>query len=290
MMIMRSSSPCWCGRDKTYGECHKPVEEKLKQLKKQKQIVPKKKLIKTVSQIEGIKRAGAANQKVLDYVEKYVKAGVTTEEINARVDEYTRKIGGIPATLGYEGYPKSVCTSINEVVCHGIPDPERELKEGDIVNIDCTTIMDGYFGDASRMYCIGDVSAEKRQLVEATKKCTEIGVAAIKPWGYLGDVGFVIESYAKSLGYSVVREIGGHGCGVQFHEDPFVYHVGRPNTGMILVPGMTLTVEPMINMGGAEVYIDDSDGWTVYTEDGSPSAQVEYMILVTDTGVEIISQ
>lgn len=276
MIILRKNDMCWCGSQQTYENCHKPIEKKMKMLKAQKNIVPKKKLIKTVSQIEGIKKAGQVNSQILDYVERFVKEGVTTEELNRRVDEYTRKIGGIPATLGYQGFPKSVCTSINEVVCHGIPE-ERELKNGDIINIDCTTIYEGYYGDASRMYCIGEVSHEKRQLVEVTQKCTELGVAALKPWGYLGDVGFVIQSFAEKFGYSVVEQICGHGCGVSFHEDPLVYHVGVPDTGVILVPGMTLTVEPMINMGSADVYVDDSDGWTVYTEDGLPSARLNIM-------------
>lgn len=287
---MFNKSECWCGSGKTYSECHKPIEDKLKELKRQRKVVPKKKLIRTVSQIEGIRKAGEINSKVLDYIEPFVKVGVTTEELNRRVDEYTRKLGGIPAPLNYEGFPKSVCISVNDVICHGIPSEDQVLQSGDIVNVDCTTIFDGYYGDASRMYCIGAVSPEKRQLVEVTQQATQIGVAALKPWGYLGDVGFVINSYAKKFGYSVVREIGGHGCGVDFHEDPFVFHVGQANTGMILVPGMTLTVEPMINMGTHEFYIDEEDGWTVYTEDGLPSAQVEYHVLITDTGFEILSK
>lgn len=288
--MFRKTNECWCGSGRTYHECHKPIEEKIKQLKKQKKIVPKRSLIRTVAQIEGIRKAGEINSKVLDYIEPFVKAGVTTEELNCKVDEYTRKLGGIPAPLNYEGYPKSVCISVNDVICHGIPSKEQVLKSGDIVNVDCTTIFDGFYGDASRMYCIGAVSEEKRQLVEVTRQATEIGVAALKPWGHLGDVGFVIDSYARKFGYSVVREIGGHGCGVDFHEDPFVFHVANPNTGMILVPGMTLTVEPMINMGTHEFTIDEEDGWTVYTADGLPSAQVEYHVLITDTGVEILSK
>lgn len=252
-------------------------------------MIPTHDMIKSQSQIEGMRRAGRANTMVLDYVERYIKEGISTQEINDIVDDYTRKIGGIPATLGYEGYPKSVCTSINEVVCHGIPDSNRILTSGDIINVDATTIMDGYYGDASRMYCIGDVSPEHKRLVEVAKECLELGLSEVKPWSYLGNVGYVINQHAKKHGYSVVKEIGGHGLGTEFHEDPWVSHIGQRNTDYLLVPGMVFTIEPMINLGKAAVVEDLGDGWTIRTADKKPSAQWEYTILVTKEGAEIIS-
>ena len=198
--------------------------------------------------------------------------------------------GAIPAPLGYENYPKSICTSIDDVVCHGIPDNKRILQSGDIINIDVTTILNGYYGDASRMYCIGEVSAEKRHLVQVAKECLDLGLAAVKPWGHLGDVGYAINSHAKKNGYSIVEDIGGHGVGIEFHEDPWVSHIGQPGTDMVLAPGMIFTIEPMVNMGDAEVWIDEEDGWTVYTEDGKPSAQWEYTVLVTEQGAEVLTR
>ena len=253
-------------------------------------LVPDHDMIKTPAQIDGIRKAGEINTMVLDYVEPYVKEGITTEEIDRLVHEYTLKLGGIPAPLNYEGFPKSVCTSINEVVCHGIPSPDRVLQSGDIINIDCTTIYNGYYGDASRMYCIGDVSPEKRRLVEVTKECLDLGFAEVKPYGFLGDIGYVVNAHATENGYTVVREIGGHGVGVDFHEDPWVSHIGKRGTDYLLVPGMTFTIEPMINMGKADVVTDEEDGWTVSTKDGMPSAQWEYTLVVTETGAEILSR
>lgn len=280
---------CWCNSGKKYKNCHMEFDEKLAWYAEQGAMVPTRDMIKNEEVIERMRIAGKTNTMVLDYVEPFIKEGISTEEINQIVDEYTRKLGGIPATLGYEGYPKSVCTSINEVVCHGIPDPNRILKSGDIINIDATTIVNGCYGDASRMYCIGDVSAEHRKLVEVTKECLELGFAEVKPWTFLGDVGFVINQHAKKNGYTVVREIGGHGVGTEFHEEPWVSHIGQKNTDYLLVPGMTFTIEPMINLGRAAVVEDPTDGWTIRTADGKPSAQWEYTILVTETGAEILS-
>ena len=182
-----------------------------------------------------------------------------------------------------------MCTSIDDVVCHGIPSAERILKSGDIVNVDCSTILDGYFSDSSRMFMLGEVSEEKRKLVEITKECVDMGLEAVKPWGFLGDIADVISRHASENGYSVVREIGGHGVGLEFHEDPFVSYVIRKGTGMVLAPGLMFTIEPMINMGDAAVYTDPFDNWTVYTKDGSPSAQWEIQVLVTEDGAEVIS-
>jgi methionyl aminopeptidase len=191
--------------------------------------------------------------------------------------------------LNYEGFPMSVCTSINDEVCHGIPSPDIILKDGDIVNVDCSTNLNGYFSDSSRMFCIGEVSEDKKRLVNAAKQALDEGLKEVKPWGFLGDMGQAVNDYIKSMGYSVVREVGGHGIGLEFHEDPWVSYVSVKNTEMLMVPGMMFTIEPMINMGKPNVFTDEENGWTIYTEDGSPSAQWEIQVLVTEDGYEIIS-
>ena len=252
-------------------------------------LVPSRKLIKTAEQIEGIRRSSAVNTGVLDLIAKEIKAGMSTAEIDKLVYDYTVSHGAIPAPLNYEGFPKSVCTSVNEVVCHGIPSEDEILEEGDIINVDVSTIYKGYFSDASRMFMIGDVNPDMQKLVQVTKECMEIGIAAAQPWKQLGDVGAAIQEHAEKNGFSVVRDLCGHGVGMQFHEEPDVEHFGRRGTGMMIVPGMTFTIEPMINMGTYEVFIDDADGWTVCTDDGLPSAQWENMILITETGNEILT-
>ena len=288
-MKLGRNEECWCHSKKKYKTCHLRIDERLEQLKEQGKLVPGHEIIKNEKQIAGIREAGKLNTEILDRVSEFIKEGISTEEINHLVHEYTISHGGIPAPLGYEGYPKSVCVSIDEVVCHGIPDKNRILKQGEIVNVDVTTILNGYFADASRMFCIGDVGQEKQKLVEFTKECLELGVQAAKPWGYLGDIGYVISQHAYENGYSVVREIGGHGVGLEFHEEPWVSHIGEPNTDMILVPGMIFTIEPMINIGAEDVYEDEKDGWTIRTKDGKPSAQWEYTLLITETGNEILT-
>lgn len=252
-------------------------------------LVPKRSLIRTKEQIEGIRRSGVVNTGVLDLVASKICAGMTTEDINQMVHQYTIEHGAIPATLGYEGYPKSVCTSINEVVCHGIPSKKEVLKEGDIINVDCTTILDGYYADASRMFIIGKTTPEKEKLVRVAKECLEIGMQAAKPFGFVGDIGNAIQQYAHENGFSVVRDLCGHGVGLKFHEKPEVLHYGRKGTGMLLVPGMVFTIEPMINMGDWHVFVDSADGWTVVTEDELPSAQWEHTFVMTETGLEILT-
>lgn len=283
------NDPCWCGSGLKYKKCHYAMDEKLEIFRQQKVLIPKRNLIKNSCQIAGIKESAKVNIAVLDYVQEHIKAGVTTEEIDNWVYEQTVKRGAIPAPLNFEGYPKSVCTSINNVVCHGIPSPDVELKESDIINVDVSTILNGYFSDSSRMFCIGEVSYEKKQLVDITKQSIDVGLEYVKPWERIGDMGNAINQFAIKNGYSVVREIGGHGVGLKFHEDPWVSYTCPAGTGMLMVPGMMFTIEPMINMGKADIYTDDSDGWTVYTEDGLPSAQWEIQVLVTDTGYEIIA-
>ena len=252
-------------------------------------LVPSRKLIKTPEQIEGIRRSGKVNTGVLDLVEKEIHAGMSTAEIDRLVYDYTVAHGAIPAPLNYEGFPKSVCTSINEVVCHGIPSEDEILEEGDIINVDVSTILDGYYSDASRMFIIGKTSPEKEKLVRVAKECLEIGMQVAKPYCFVGDIGHAIEKHAKKNGFSVVRDLCGHGVGLEFHEEPEVEHFGRKGTGMLLVPGMVFTIEPMVNMGDWRVFVDAEDGWTVVTRDGRPSAHYENTVVVTKDGCEILS-
>ena len=224
-----------------------------------------------------------------DLIQKEIKEGMSTAVIDKLVYDYTVGHGAIPAPLNYEGFPKSVCTSINEVVCHGIPSEKEILRDGDIINVDVSTILDGYYSDASRMFMIGNVSPEKQKLVQVAKECLEIGMKAAKPFGFVGDIGNAIQKHAEKNGFSVVRDLCGHGVGLEFHEEPEVCHFGRKGTGMLLVPGMVFTIEPMINMGTWKVFIDEEDGWTVITEDELPSAQWEHTFLMTETGLEILT-
>lgn len=265
------------------------ILERMEYLRKKHKDVIDDEWIKRPSQIEGIRKAGEINTGALDEVGKLIHEGMSTQDIDDIVSKYTAEHGGICAPLNYEGFPKSVCTSINGEVCHGIPARHRKLRNGDIINVDCTTILDGYYADASRMFMIGNVSEERRKLVEETKKCLEIGIQVAQPWAHVGDIGYAIAKYAHSKGYSVVRELGGHGVGIDFHEDPFVAHVGSKGKGMVLVPGMIITIEPMINAGKAAVEIDPYNNWTIYTRDGSDSAQWEHTILITEDGNEILT-
>lgn len=253
------------------------------------ELVPKRKLIKTPEQIEGIRRSGVVNTGVLDLIEQEIHIGMSTAEIDRLVYEYTTDHGAIPAPLNYEGFPKSVCTSINEVVCHGIPSEDEILEEGDIINVDVSTILDGYYSDASRMFILGETTPEKAKLVRVAKECLEIGQAAAKPWGFVGDIGKAIAKHAHSNGFSVVRDLCGHGVGLAFHEDPEVDHYNTHRNGMLLVPGMVFTIEPMINMGTWEVFVDEEDDWTIVTEDELPSAQWEHTFVMTEHGLEILT-
>ena len=289
MHMIDRNSPCWCGSGRKYKKCHYDFDEKLMAYEHRGCIVPEHNMIKTPEQIEKIKASAQVNIAVLDYVAEHIKEGVTTEDIDRWVYEETTRRGAIPAPLNYEGFPKSVCTSIDEVVCHGIPDPKRVLKNGDIINVDCSTILNGYYSDSSRMFCIGDVSPEKKRLVEIARQSLEVGLKEVKPWNFLGDMGSAIHDFVRENGYSVVREIGGHGIGLEFHEEPWVSYVSEKGTEMLMVPGMMFTIEPMINMGKPDVFVDEDDDWTVYTEDGLPSAQWEILVLVTEDGYEIIS-
>ena len=288
MNELQRNDPCWCGSGKKYKKCHYAFDERLKLYESQGILVPSHEILKTPAQIEKIRESAKINISILDYIGEHIKAGISTQEIDWWVADLTKKAGAVAAPLNYGGFPKSVCTSINEQVCHGIPSEEIVLKDGDIINVDVSTILDGYYSDSSRMLCIGEVSREKKRLVEVAKECVEKGLAQVKPWGYLGDMSQAVYEHAHANGYSVVREIGGHGVGLEFHEDPWVGYIQRAGTGMLLVPGMIFTIEPMINMGSYEIYTDEEDDWTVYTEDGLPSAQWEIMVLVTEDGSEVL--
>lgn len=284
------NDPCWCGSGKKYKTCHMRMDEKIKSYALEGHIVPEHGQIKTKEQIDGIRESGKINIAVLDHVAAHIRPGMCTAEIDRLVEEKTRESGAIPAPLGFEGYPKSVCTSINDQVCHGIPSEDIILQEGDIVNVDVSTIYKGYFSDSSRMFIVGGTTTpERERLVRVAKECMEAGIAQVKPWQFLGDMADAVNSHAKENGYSIVVEIGGHGVGLEFHEDPFVSYVAPKGTEMLMAPGMVFTIEPMVNAGTEEIYVDDSNGWTVYTEDGKPSAQWEVTVAVTEDGCEILA-
>ena len=280
---------CWCVSVKKCIACCEAFDDKLGYLEDIGHIVPSHKLIKTPEQIEKIKESARINVACLDAVAAAIHEGMNTAEIDKIVYDVTTDMGGIPAPLNYEGYPYSVCTSVNEQVCHGFPSKDVILKSGDIVNVDCSTILHGYFSDSSRMFCIGDVKPEVKKLVDVTKECVELGLEQVKPWGFLGDMGQAVHDHAYANGYTVVREIGGHGVGLEFHEDPWVGYNTRKGTDMVMAPGMMFTIEPMVNMGKVNVVTDEKNGWEVSTADGHTSAQWEFQVLVTEDGHEVIS-
>ncbi len=289
MERLSRNDPCWCGSGKKYKHCH--LKQDLARNHARRQVAARRSrevIIKTEEQIEGIRKSCYLTRDILDSLQGRIVAGITTEQINTWVHNMTVAAGAIPAPLNYRGYPKSVCTSINEVICHGIPSPERVLQEGDILNVDVTSILDGYYGDSSRMFLIGEVSDAARQLVEVTRRSMYLGIEQVKPGNTIGDIGHAIQVYAESFGYSVVRAFVGHGTGVDFHEAPDVPHYGEPGTGLTLVPNMVFTIEPMINIGSYKATVLE-DGWTAVTSDGALSAQWEHTVLVTEDGVEIMT-
>jgi methionyl aminopeptidase len=279
---------CWCGSGKKYKRCHLEMDELIDELEKKGVLTPPRDIILNEEEIEGVRKASHITAIVLDKIGQFIKEGVTTLELNDFAHNFTLELGATPAPLNYMGFPKSICTSINEVVCHGIPE-NRQLKDGDIINIDITSIYDGYYGDASRMFIVGNASEQAKKLVKVAKECLEIGLKQIKPFATLGDIGFAINKCAKENGYQVVREYGGHGIGRKFHEEPFVDHVGNKGEGMVLLPGMVFTVEPMINEGTFRCKVL-KDGWTAVTADKKLSAQWEHTIVVTENGYEILTQ
>jgi methionyl aminopeptidase len=244
--------------------------------------------IKSPSQIEGIRKASQLAARILFELGASVKPGITTESLDELCHEMTLDYGAIPAPLNYRGFPKSVCVSVNEVVCHGVPG-KYELKDGDLVNLDVTPILEGYFGDTNYTFLCGAVSEENKSLVMTAREAIYKGIEQVKPGAYLSNIGFKIQKFVEKKGYSVVRDYTGHGVGLEFHEPPTVLHYGRPNRGIKLLPGMVFTIEPMVNMGDWRTELDESDGWTVYTRDRKNSAQFEHSILVTETGYEILT-
>ena len=271
------------------GQTPTEMDLKIMELEKKGKLVPTRNLIRTPEEIEGIRRAGVINTGCLDACEAAIKPGITTQDIDDICAKYCKDHNAISATLGYEGFPKSVCTSINEVVCHGIPKDDEVLEEGDIVNVDMTVIVDGYYADASRMFIVGGkTTPEKEQLVRVTKECLEIGAAAAKPYGFVGDIGAAIQKHAEKYGYGVVRDLCGHGVGLEFHTEPEIMHFGYRGTGMVLVPGMVFTIEPMINMGTHKTR-QMPDGWLVCTRDGKPSAHFEKTVAITEEGPVVLT-
>jgi methionyl aminopeptidase len=278
---------CWCGSGQKYKRCHMDSDISSGKTPQKPSVAPSGVLIKTPEQINGIRKACILVKETLDMITGFIKPGISTIEINDIIHEYTLKRGAVPAPLNYNGFPKSVCTSINGVVCHGIPD-NTILADGDIINVDVTSILDGYYGDSGRMYTIGSVSDEARKLVRVAEECLNIGISKVMPLNDIGEIGYAIERYANKHGYSVVRDYGGHGIGVEFHEEPHIHHFGTRRRGVIMVPGMIFTIEPMINQGRYDTKLMP-DRWTAITSDGSLSAQWEHTVLVTADGVEVLT-
>ena len=282
------NDPCPCGSGLKYKKCcfHKDgslPKSKINSLYLQKHGIR----IKEARDIEGIKKAGRLALKTLDLVEASLQVGMTTDDINTLVHEYTIKNGATPAPLGYRGFPKSVCVSVNEVICHGIPG-KRILRDGDIVNVDVTPILDGYYADVNKTFFMGEPNSNAKKIVAVARECLRKGLMMVRPGNRIGDVGFAIQSFAEKEGCSVVREFVGHGVGFDFHEPPQVPHHGHCGEGVELIPGMVFTIEPMINLGKKDLRILDDD-WTAVTLDGNLSAQFEQTILVTDNGYESLT-
>lgn len=289
MFKIDRNEKCWCESGKKYKACHlNKDEEILREYEARGFPIPTRDLILNKEQIEGIRKSAKVTKEILNETEKFIKEGITTEEINQIVHRLTIEAGGIPAPLNYQGFPKSVCTSLNNVICHGIPSKKDVLKKGDILNIDVTTILNGYYADMSRMYMIGEVSETAKNLVETAKECLEAGIKAIRPYEPVSNIGNAINNISDEKGYSVVRDLTGHGVGLKFHTEPNVLHYRTNSKTMILVPNMVLTIEPMINEGAFNCHIL-KDNWTVVTNDGKLSAQWEHTILITEDGYEVLT-
>tara|TARA_Y100000034_G_scaffold103692_1_gene129552 strand:+ start:25761 stop:26525 length:765 start_codon:yes stop_codon:yes gene_type:complete len=244
--------------------------------------------IKTPEQIEGIRKAGILAGATLNYIDLFMEAGTTTDQINAEASLFIQQHGGTSAPLNYKGFPKETCISLNEVICHGIPS-NRVLKDGDILNVDVTVILNGYYGDTSRMYAIGNISQQAKDLINVTQECLNLGIDQVFPDNHFGNIGYAIGTYAMSRGYSVVYQFCGHGTGLEFHEEPNISHIARKNSGPVMKPGMVFTIEPMINEGQPEALLNEADGWTASTADGKLSAQYEHTVVVTEDGREILT-
>ena len=283
---MLRNDPCWCGSGKKYKKCHLNEDES-KRFMKPTSPSPRTRIPRSEAFIQGMEESCRLAKETLQMVADHIRVGITTDQINTWVHEYTLDHGAIPATLNYKGYPKSTCTSINDVICHGIPD-NTVLKEGDIINVDITCILNGYFGDTSRSFLMGDCSQEAKKICAVSEECLKRGIAAVKPYGRIGDIGAAIQEYAHSMSCSVVEKFVGHGIGKSFHVEPQVPHFGKKGTGPLIVPGMFFTIEPMINLGKKGVRILPDD-WTAVTEDGQLSAQYEHTIFVTENGIQVMT-
>ncbi|MCB9738453.1 MAG: type I methionyl aminopeptidase [Deltaproteobacteria bacterium] len=280
---------CWCGSGKKYKKCHMRADEAGKSAPPQQRRLAPSPLQLDEEGREGMRRAGKFNAQVMDFIRDHVRAGIRTDALDQLVHDYTLEHGAIPATLGYNGYPKSCCISRNEIVCHGIPN-DAELRDGDIVNIDLTSIVDGWYGDQSETFLVGAVDEKARALVEATFESMWLGIDAAKPAGRVVEIGRAISKFAHEKGYSVVRDYQGHGIGRVFHQEPGIPHFPDYELGQfVLLPGICFTVEPMINVGDYRTELDRKDGWTVYTKDRSLSAQFEHTVLMTEDGPEILT-
>ncbi|MBW1961332.1 MAG: methionyl aminopeptidase [Deltaproteobacteria bacterium] len=281
------NDPCPCGSGLKYKRCclgkKEDAVEDIKAVYAQKYKIR----LKDSKDIEGIRKAGRLVLETLDLVEATIRPGITTEKIDRLVHEFTIKNNAIPAPLNYRGFPKSVCTSVNEVICHGVPG-NRELNGGDIINVDVTPILNGYFADASKTFFVGNPGKDARKIVRVSRESLRIGMSMVRPGNTVGDIGWAIENYANSQGCSVVRDFVGHGVGFEFHEPPQIPHFGRRGEGIVLIPGMVFTIEPMINLGKKDLYILE-DNWTAVTKDGSLSAQFEQTVLVTSSGFESLT-
>ncbi|MBT3257185.1 MAG: type I methionyl aminopeptidase [Deltaproteobacteria bacterium] len=285
---VRRNDPCPCGSGLKYKKCCFRKEGLLPKNNNKRLYLQKHGIrVKEAGDIEGIKKAGRLALTTLDLVEDAIRVGMTTDDINTLVHEYTIKNGATPAPLGYRGFPKSVCVSVNEVICHGIPG-KRILRDGDIVNVDVTPILDGYYADVNKTFFVGDPGSNTQKIVTVARECLRKGLMMVRPGNRIGDIGYAIQSFAEKVGCSVVREFVGHGVGFDFHEPPQVPHHGHCGEGIELIPGMVFTIEPMINLGKKDLRILD-DGWTAVTLDGDLSAQFEQTILVTDNGYESLT-
>jgi len=281
------NDPCPCGSGLKFKKCC--FGKKIQPTQNIKELYLKKYNIrlKSKTDIEGIKAAGRLAVKTLDLAEANIRPGITTDDINRLVHEFTLKNDAIPAPLNYRGFPKSVCVSVNEVICHGIPG-KRVLEDGDIVNVDVTPILNGYYADTNKTFFVGIPDKNAQKIVSVTKECLRLGINTIKPGSTIGDIGWAIQKYAEKNKCSVVREFVGHGVGIGFHEPPQIPHYGKKGQGIALAPGMVITIEPMINLGGKELRVL-KDEWTAVTADGSLSAQFEQTILVTEDGFECLT-
>ncbi|MBL0701158.1 MAG: type I methionyl aminopeptidase [Desulfosarcina sp.] len=286
-MKIGRNDPCPCGSGLKFKKCC--FGKKIQPTQNIKELYLKKYNIrlKSKTDIKGIKIAGRLAIKTLDLVEAKIRPGITTDDINQLVHEFTIKNGAIPAPLNYRGFPKSVCTSVNEVICHGIPG-KRVLQDGDIVNVDVTPILNGYYADTNKTFFVGTPGENAKKIVSVTKESLRLGINALKPGNTIGDIGWAIQEYAEKNRCSVVREFVGHGVGLDFHEPPQIPHYGKKGEGIVLAPGMVITIEPMINLGGKELKILQ-DAWTAVTADGSLSAQFEQTILITEDGFESLT-